>query len=130
MCSYSFSLLQAYVKSFSAALRVEYGGTGITIQHLAPMFVNTKMNNFSEKLRKTSFLVPDAEQYARYAISTLGKTNLSSGYWTHGIQVGSTTRNLRLTTDIDSTLFKFKTIHVKMIAMYELFQFLLGLYCL
>lgn len=81
--------MQAYIKSFSTALRYEYGGNGITIQHLAPMFVNTKMNDFSSKLRKNSFLVPDGEQYARYAISTLGKTDESSGYWTHGIQVNN-----------------------------------------
>ncbi|XP_023029896.2 hydroxysteroid dehydrogenase-like protein 1 isoform X2 [Leptinotarsa decemlineata] len=81
-----YAATKAYVKSFTAALRYEYGGHGITIQHLAPMFINTKMNSFSKRLQKNNFFVPDAEEYARYAVMTLGKIDESSGYWTHGIQ--------------------------------------------
>ncbi|KAG5897127.1 hypothetical protein JTB14_025080 [Gonioctena quinquepunctata] len=82
-----YAATKAYIRSFTAALRYEYGGDGITIQHLAPMFVNTKMNAFSNKLQENKFYVPDAEQYAKYAVMTLGKTDETSGYWAHGIQV-------------------------------------------
>ncbi|VEN56439.1 unnamed protein product [Callosobruchus maculatus] len=81
-----YAATKAYVRSFTAALRYEYGGTGITIQHLSPLFVNTKMNAFSSKLQKKSFFVPDAEEYARYAVMTLGNMDESSGFWSHGIQ--------------------------------------------
>lgn len=52
-----------------------------------PYFVNTKMNDFSQRLRHNSLFVPDANMYARYAVETLGKVDNSTGYWTHGIQV-------------------------------------------
>lgn len=51
------------------------------------MFVNTKMNAFSQKLQKNNLFVPDPEEYAKYAVMTLGKVDESSGYWAHGIQV-------------------------------------------
>lgn len=79
--------LQAYVKSFTAALRYEYSKYGLTIQHLSPMFINTKMNQFSKRLQKTSIFVPNAATYAKHAVSTLGKMDESTGYWAHGVQV-------------------------------------------
>ncbi|CAG9859567.1 unnamed protein product [Phyllotreta striolata] len=81
-----YAATKAYIKSFTAALRFEYSRYGITIQHLAPFFVDTKMNAFSKKLQRNGFLIPDAEEYAKYAVMTLGKMDESSGYWTHGIQ--------------------------------------------
>ncbi|XP_030763053.1 inactive hydroxysteroid dehydrogenase-like protein 1 [Sitophilus oryzae] len=75
-----------YVKNFTQALQYEYASKGLTIQHLAPMFVATKMNHFSDRIHKKSLFVPDAESYAKYAVSTLGVLDDSSGYWTHGIQ--------------------------------------------
>ncbi|XP_066260716.1 inactive hydroxysteroid dehydrogenase-like protein 1 isoform X2 [Euwallacea similis] len=81
-----YAASKTYVKNFTQALRYEYGNKGLTIQHLAPMFVATKMNHFSEKIYRRSLFVPDPESYARYAVSMLGKLDDSSGYWTHGIQ--------------------------------------------
>lgn len=76
-----------FVKSFSEALRVEYSQYGITVQHLLPLFVNTKMNAFSHRLQETSLFVPDAERYARNAVNTLGQVESTTGYWAHGLQV-------------------------------------------
>ncbi|XP_011862347.1 PREDICTED: inactive hydroxysteroid dehydrogenase-like protein 1 [Vollenhovia emeryi] len=81
-----YAATKAYVKSFSEALRVEYSRFGITIQHLSPLFVNTKMNAFSSRLQVSSIFVPDATTYARNAIVTLGKMDSSTGYWAHSIQ--------------------------------------------
>lgn len=83
----NIQLFQAYIKSFTTALRYEYAKDGLTIQHLSPMFINTKMNQFSHRLQVSSTFVPDATTYAKYAASTLGKMDVSTGYWTHGIQV-------------------------------------------
>lgn len=80
-------MLQTYIKNFTQALRYEYASSGVTIQHLAPMFVATKMNHFSEKIYRKSFFVPDPRSYSKYAVSMLGKLDDSSGYWTHGLQV-------------------------------------------
>ncbi|RZC36090.1 hydroxysteroid dehydrogenase-like protein 1, partial [Asbolus verrucosus] len=81
-----YAATKAYIKSFTAALRYEYSKDGLTIQHLSPMFVNTKMNHFSDRLQKPSIFVPDADTYAKYAVGTLGKMDESTGYWAHGIQ--------------------------------------------
>lgn len=81
-----YAASKVFIKSFSQALRFEYRKRGITIQHLSPMFVNTKMNDFSPRLRQTKLFVPDAETYARSAVNTLGIVDHSTGYWAHGIQ--------------------------------------------
>lgn len=81
-----YAATKIYVKSFSDAIRAEYSRFGITVQHLAPLFVNTKMNAFSSKLQVSSVFVPDATTYAKNAVATLGKIDSSTGYWAHGIQ--------------------------------------------
>jgi len=78
---------QSYIKSFTEALRIEYEEDNITVQHLFPLFVNTKMNAFSYRLQETTLFVPDAKMYAMNAVNTLGMVNHSTGYWAHGIQV-------------------------------------------
>lgn len=81
-----YAATKAYIRSFSEAIRSEYSRFGLTVQHLTPFFVNTKMNAYSEKLQVTSILVPNATTYAKNAINTLGKLDTSTGYWGHGIQ--------------------------------------------
>ncbi|XP_043502999.1 hydroxysteroid dehydrogenase-like protein 1 [Polistes fuscatus] len=81
-----YAATKAYLKSFSDAIRMEYSHFGITIQHLAPLFINTKMNSFSPSLQVSSIFIPNAMTYAKNAIATLGKVDSSSGYWAHGIQ--------------------------------------------
>jgi NAD(P)-dependent dehydrogenase (short-subunit alcohol dehydrogenase family) len=46
-----YAATKVYVRSFSEALRAEYSQFGLTIQHLTPLFVNTKMNAFSQRLQ-------------------------------------------------------------------------------
>ncbi|KAJ8916301.1 hypothetical protein NQ315_016442 [Exocentrus adspersus] len=81
-----YSATKAYMKSFSNAVRYEYQKYGVTIQHLAPMFVDTKMNTFSKQLRRNKIFVASPEQYAKYAVATLGKMDETSGYWIHELQ--------------------------------------------
>ncbi|KAF7991085.1 hypothetical protein HCN44_002647 [Aphidius gifuensis] len=81
-----YAATKVYIGSFSEALRAEYENFGITVQHLTPLFVNTKMNAFSNRLQVSSVFVPDAMTYARNAVETLGKIDTSTGYWAHGIQ--------------------------------------------
>lgn len=80
-------MFQAYVRSFTLAIREEYLGSGVHIQHVAPLYVSTKINAFSQRLMDGNLLVPDAATYARHAVATLGRVNNTSGYWLHGIQV-------------------------------------------
>nr|CAD7605467.1 unnamed protein product [Timema genevievae] len=88
-----YAASKVFVKSFSDGLRFEYQDDGITVQHLSPLFVNTKMNAFSHRLQESSIFVPNATTYAHYAVNTLGKVNTTTGYWAHGIQVKLTPKN-------------------------------------
>lgn len=81
-----YAATKAYVRSFTHAVREEYSTKGIYIQHLAPLFVSTKINAFSQRLMDGNILVPDVATYARHAVSTLGRQHNTTGYWLHGIQ--------------------------------------------
>lgn len=81
-----YAASKVFVKSFSEALRYEYQKDGITVQHLSPLFVNTKMNSFTFRLQESSLFVPNAETYAHNAVNTLGVVDHSTGYWAHGLQ--------------------------------------------
>ncbi|KAE9528665.1 hypothetical protein AGLY_012240 [Aphis glycines] len=81
-----YAATKSYIKSFTEALRIEYEEDNITVQHLFPLFVNTKMNAFSNKLQETTLFIPDAKMYATNAVNTLGMVDHSTGYWAHGIQ--------------------------------------------
>ncbi|KAH9636176.1 hypothetical protein HF086_007128 [Spodoptera exigua] len=81
------AIVNSYVRSFTYAVREEYAPKGIHIQHLAPLFVSTKINAFSQRLMDGNLLVPDAATYSRYAVSTLGRQHNTTGYWLHGIQI-------------------------------------------
>ncbi|KAF2904677.1 hypothetical protein ILUMI_01498 [Ignelater luminosus] len=81
-----YAASKVYVKHFTEALRHEYSRYGLTVQHITPFFLNTKMNEFSNRLQETSIFVPDAATFAKYAVNTLGKVDHSTGYWAHGIQ--------------------------------------------
>ncbi|XP_025835919.1 inactive hydroxysteroid dehydrogenase-like protein 1 [Agrilus planipennis] len=86
-----YSASKVYVKSFTMALRHEYSKYGITVQHLSPLFLNTKMNQFSNRLQESGLFVPDAETYAKSAVNLLGRVDHTTGYWAHGIQYFFTT---------------------------------------
>lgn len=46
-----YAATKVYIKSFSEGIRAEYAQHGITVQHLTPFFINTKMNAFSDRLQ-------------------------------------------------------------------------------
>ncbi|XP_014485198.1 PREDICTED: inactive hydroxysteroid dehydrogenase-like protein 1 [Dinoponera quadriceps] len=81
-----YSASKTYMKNFSESIRMEYSRFGITVQHLSPFFVTTKMNEYSHRFKISSLFVPDATTYARNAVATLGKVDNSTGYWAHSIQ--------------------------------------------
>ncbi|XP_013773418.1 inactive hydroxysteroid dehydrogenase-like protein 1 [Limulus polyphemus] len=84
MAAYSAS--KAYVDWFSRALNYEYKSKGITIQTLLPSYISTKLTRFSHFLQKPGYIVPDAHSFVNSALCTVGTTNRTTGYWTHGLQ--------------------------------------------
>lgn len=81
-----YSATKKYVKSFTLALQEELAEYGITVQCVTPLFLVTKMNQYSKKVMSGGLLIPDVESFTRSAVFTLGKTNETTGYWTHGLQ--------------------------------------------
>lgn len=81
-----YAATKAYVHNFTLAMQYELEPFGITCQLVSPMFVSTKMNNFSTTVMKGGIFIPDAESYAKHAVFTLGKSKQTTGYWSHGIQ--------------------------------------------
>ncbi|XP_073941299.1 inactive hydroxysteroid dehydrogenase-like protein 1 [Choristoneura fumiferana] len=81
-----YAATKAYVRSFTHAIREEYAPKGIFVQHVAPFFVATNMNSFSERVMAGGPLIATAESYAKYAVAMIGRVHDTNGYWVHGIQ--------------------------------------------
>lgn len=54
---------------------------------LIPMFVRTKMTNFSTTSVSGNIFFPNAENYVKASINSLGHYSQTCGYWNHNIQV-------------------------------------------
>lgn len=82
------------MKNFTLAIQHEFAPYGITVQLVTPLFVKTKMNNYSSSVMTSgNILVPDVQNYTKSAVFSLGKTSETTGYWTHGIQVSMQNTN-------------------------------------
>ncbi|XP_022071203.1 inactive hydroxysteroid dehydrogenase-like protein 1 [Acanthochromis polyacanthus] len=80
-----------YLDHFSRALHLEYSGKGIFIQSLIPFQIasNRRQPSSSSSLASSEgWFVPKPEVYAHHAISTLGVSNRTTGYWPHTLQYG------------------------------------------
>ncbi|CAL8314588.1 unnamed protein product [Boreogadus saida] len=79
---------QGFLERFSQALHLEYGRRGVFLQTLTPLQVRSRVGESSSVLDLGGWLVPEAEVYARHAISTLGVAHHTTGYWPHTLQHG------------------------------------------
>ncbi|NXG10227.1 HSDL1 protein, partial [Sakesphorus luctuosus] len=77
---------KSYVDYFSRALHYECASKGIFVQSLTPSAIATKMVAFNSFTAKRSVFVPSAEEYASHAVSTLGLSKRTTGYWKHAIE--------------------------------------------
>ncbi|XP_036296867.1 inactive hydroxysteroid dehydrogenase-like protein 1 [Pipistrellus kuhlii] len=82
----AFSASKAYLDHFSRALQYEYASKGIFVQSLIPFCIATHMTAPGSFLHKCSWLVPSPKVYAHHAVSTLGISKRTTGYWSHSIQ--------------------------------------------
>ncbi|TDG47829.1 hypothetical protein AWZ03_005783 [Drosophila navojoa] len=81
-----YAASKKYVSYFTQALEQELAEYNVTVQLVMPMFVITKMNEYSNSVMRGGFLIPNARSFARSAVFTLGKTSMTTGFWTHGLQ--------------------------------------------
>ncbi|XP_029984952.1 inactive hydroxysteroid dehydrogenase-like protein 1 [Sphaeramia orbicularis] len=81
-----------YLDHFSRALHLEYSRSGIFVQSLIPFQIASDERQPSSSSSSSScregWFVPKPEVYARHAISTLGVSNRTTGYWPHTLQYG------------------------------------------
>nr|XP_013014302.1 inactive hydroxysteroid dehydrogenase-like protein 1 isoform X1 [Cavia porcellus]XP_013014309.1 inactive hydroxysteroid dehydrogenase-like protein 1 isoform X1 [Cavia porcellus]XP_013014312.1 inactive hydroxysteroid dehydrogenase-like protein 1 isoform X1 [Cavia porcellus]XP_013014318.1 inactive hydroxysteroid dehydrogenase-like protein 1 isoform X1 [Cavia porcellus] len=82
----AFSASKAYLDHFSRALQYEYAAKGIFVQSLIPFCVATNTTAPRSFLHRCSWLVPSPKVYAHHAVSTLGISKRTTGYWSHSIQ--------------------------------------------
>jgi 17beta-estradiol 17-dehydrogenase / very-long-chain 3-oxoacyl-CoA reductase len=59
---------KSFVDKFTEDLADEYRGKGIHFQYLLPGYVTTKLS----KIRKSSFWVPDPDEFVRLAVESIG----------------------------------------------------------
>lgn len=72
---------KAYIDQFSRSLYVEYKGSGIDVQCQVPLYVATKMAS----IKRSSFLVPSTDDYARAAMRWIGYEPRCTPYWPHSV---------------------------------------------
>ncbi|PRD26725.1 UNVERIFIED_CONTAM: Hydroxysteroid dehydrogenase-like protein 1 [Trichonephila clavipes] len=77
---------KVFVDWFSRALSYEYKDQGIVVQSLIPSYISTNLTRFSSFLQRPSFIVPDAKRFVNSAIQTIGVSNRTTGFWSHGLQ--------------------------------------------
>ena len=82
------TLLQRYLDYFIHSLAYEYRNSGVTFQCLIPFYTATRMTGYSERLSKGGWIVPDAARYASSAVETFGRSQCTTGYFPHTLQVG------------------------------------------
>ncbi|MCL4141473.1 UNVERIFIED_CONTAM: hypothetical protein GTU68_021140, partial [Idotea baltica] len=81
-----YSASKVFVDYFSQALEWEYSGKGITVQTVNPSYVATNMTSFSPWIGTESIVTPPPSTFASNAVSTIGYTKRTTGYWVHGVQ--------------------------------------------
>lgn len=91
---------KVYVKNLTLALRYELAPYNIDVQLVTPMFVRTKMNHYSTTVMEGNVFCPTVEAYTQAAVATMGKSDYTTGYWSHGLQVGG----MRLVPEIIKTI--------------------------
>ncbi|PIA51471.1 hypothetical protein AQUCO_01100364v1 [Aquilegia coerulea] len=76
-----YAATKAYIDQFSRCLYVEYKKSGIDVQCQVPLYVATKMAS----IKRSSFLVPSTDGYARAAMRWIGYEPRCTPYWPHSL---------------------------------------------
>ncbi|XP_065078473.1 inactive hydroxysteroid dehydrogenase-like protein 1 [Ochlerotatus camptorhynchus] len=82
-----YAASKAYLSSFTMSLREELRGTGVECQLVIPLFVSTNINEQWKSVSCWSAIAAEVERFARFAVFTMGRTDCTTGYWKHGVQL-------------------------------------------
>ncbi|XP_078527533.1 inactive hydroxysteroid dehydrogenase-like protein 1 [Lissotriton helveticus] len=78
---------KAFLDIFTRSLHYEYASSGIFFQCITPYFIATDMTSFSSRLHNSPWLVPSDDVFCRHAVSTIGLSTRTAGYWIHHLAV-------------------------------------------
>ncbi|XP_075153827.1 inactive hydroxysteroid dehydrogenase-like protein 1 [Haematobia irritans] len=81
-----YSASKRFARTFSLAIQRELAEHNVEVQCVTPLFVVTKMNQYSDTVMRGSLMVPSVQAYTRSSVFTLGKSSETTGYWSHGLQ--------------------------------------------
>jgi len=81
-----YSSSKRFVDHFSQSLYHELKPHNIHVQSLTPMYINTKMTDYSSLLSSSAILCPSPERYVKSALLTLGNYPSNTGYFPHTLQ--------------------------------------------
>uniref|UniRef100_A0A182R3A4 Steroid dehydrogenase n=1 Tax=Anopheles funestus TaxID=62324 RepID=A0A182R3A4_ANOFN len=88
-CMATYGASKAYITSFSVALQEELRPFGVEVQTVRPSFVHTNMTDFMvqdvKDTRYRKYLI-HVDNFMEYAGYTLGKVDMTTGHWSHGLQ--------------------------------------------
>lgn len=76
-----YAAAKAYVEKLSENLDMEYSKKGIIVQCVLPGFVCSNMSG----IRRSTLLAPTAETFVKSAISLVGSTSKTPGYFPHSV---------------------------------------------
>ncbi|XP_052739040.1 very-long-chain 3-oxoacyl-CoA reductase-B [Bicyclus anynana] len=76
-----YAATKAFVEKFTEGLEMEYSKTGIIIQCVLPGFVCSKLSG----LHRSSLMAPTAKAYVKSAISLVGTSSRTAGYFPHAM---------------------------------------------
>ncbi|XP_033118394.1 inactive hydroxysteroid dehydrogenase-like protein 1 [Anneissia japonica] len=82
-----YTATKTYLDFLTQSLQYEYEDKGITVQSLMPCYVATKMTKYGQNVPSPGYFIPSASLYARRALSTLGVSSRTTGYWPHQLQL-------------------------------------------
>ncbi|XP_001237952.3 inactive hydroxysteroid dehydrogenase-like protein 1 [Anopheles gambiae] len=88
-CMATYAASKAYMTSFSIALRDELRPFGVEVQTVRPSFVHTNMTDFlvTGKEKWSKNMMVRVDNFMAYAGCTIGKVDMTSGHWSHGLQL-------------------------------------------
>lgn len=82
-----YSASKTFLHSLTESLQQELRGTGVECQLVTPMMVDTNLNKQWQSLDFWRLITVDVESYTRMAVWMIGKTEATSGYWYHALQL-------------------------------------------
>ncbi|XP_058447371.1 inactive hydroxysteroid dehydrogenase-like protein 1 [Malaya genurostris] len=82
-----YAASKAFINHFTLALKEELRGTGVECQLVYPLFIVTNLTGHLLTVNWWAFLATGVKKFTKFAVFTIGKTDCTTGFWRHGLQL-------------------------------------------